>query len=286
MEEVANEVTGVLEPDKVIEYTEMLVEMAISYGPKLVLAILTLLIGLWVINAFVRGVNRGFERSGMDVSLKTFLGSLISIGLKVLLVISVASMVGIETTSFIAVLGAAGLAVGLALQGSLANFAGGVLILIFRPYKVGDFITAAGESGTVQRIEIFSTILTTADNKTIIIPNGAISSGSITNFSTAETRRVDIVFGIGYDDDIRQAKDILEKLITSDDRILKEPAHLIVVSNLGDSAVDITTRSWVNAADYWGVHFDLLEKGKLALDEAGINIPYPQQDVHVYQQNS
>lgn len=281
--DVVNEMANVVEVEKVNEYAEVAIGMAISYGPKLVLALLTLFIGLWVVNAFVRGVNTAFDKGGMDTSLKSFLSSLIGIGLKVLLVISVASMVGIETTSFIAVLGAAGLAVGLALQGSLANFAGGVLILIFRPYKIGDFIQAAGEAGVVRKIEIFSTVLTTGDNKTIIIPNGAISGGSITNFSAAETRRVDIVFGIGYDDDIRQAKQVLEGLITSDERILKDPAHLIAVSNLGDSAVDITTRSWVKAEDYWAVYFDLLENGKLALDAAGISIPYPQRDVHVRQ---
>ena len=286
MEEVANGMANVVEVDKVNEYAEMLIEMAIAFGPKLILAIVTLLVGLWVIRTFVTGLNKAFDRGGMETSLKTFLSSLVSIGLKVLLVISVASMVGIETTSFIAVLGAAGLAVGLALQGSLANFAGGVLILIFRPYKVGDFIQAAGEAGVVRKIEIFSTVMTTGDNKTIIIPNGAISGGAITNFSTAETRRVDIVFGIGYDDDIRKAKDVLKGIIDADARILRDPEPLIVVSNLGESSVDITTRSWVNSADYWPVYFDLMENCKIALDNAGITIPYPQRDVHVYQQNS
>jgi len=193
-------------------------------------------------------------------------------------------MLGIETTSFIAVLGAACLAIGLALQGSLANFAGGVLILIFRPYKVGDFVEAAGQSGIVKSIEIFSTVLTTGDNKTIILPNGSISNSAVINYSTQETRRVDLVFGIGYDDDIRKAKDLLGALINADKRILKDPEPMVVVSNLGDSSVDITTRSWVNAADYWGVYFDLVENVKLAFDEEGISIPYPQTDVHLYQQ--
>ncbi len=268
--------------EQVNHYAEMGQELAMAYAPGLVLAILTLLVGLWIIGAIGRAVNAGFERSGMETTLKSFLNSLISIGLKVLLLISVASMVGIETTSFIAVLGAAGLAIGLALQGSLANFAGGVLILIFRPYKVGDFIDAAGVSGSVSRIEIFSTILTTPDNKTIIVPNGAVSNGAITNFSTQATRRVDIVFGIGYDDDLKKAKQVLTDLIAADERILKDPEPQIVVSNLGDSAVDITTRSWVNAADFWGVYFDLTENGKLALDDNGITIPYPQSDVHLY----
>ncbi len=280
-----DEVTQLVEPEKVNEYLDLITEMAIGYGPKLILAILTLLVGLWVISAFVGGLRKGFEKSGMEPSLRGFLVSLISIGLKALLVISVASMVGIATTSFIAVLGAAGLAVGLALQGSLANFAGGVLILIFKPYKVGDFIDAGGVAGSVKKIEIFSTIMTTPDNKTIIVPNGAISNSPITNFSTQPTRRVDIVFGIGYDDDMKKAKDILMGLIEADERILKDPEPMVVVSNLGDSAVDITTRSWVNAADYWGVYFDLMENGKRAFDENGISIPYPQTDVHLFKEN-
>lgn len=268
------------------KYVDMAIGMAMTYGPQLILAILTLVIGLWLIKGLCRGVDKGFEKGAMEPTLRRFLNSLISIGLKALLLISVASMVGIETTSFIAVLGAAGLAVGLALQGSLANFAGGVLLLIFRPYKVGDFIESSGHAGVVARIEIFNTVMTTGDNKTIIIPNGSVSNGPITNFSTQATRRVDIVFGIGYDDDMKQAKSVLQGLIEADDRILKDPAPLVVVSNLGDSAVDITTRSWVNAADYWPVKFDLLENGKEALDAAGINIPYPQTDVHLHQVSS
>ena len=275
--------TAIAEVGKADQYVEMLIEMAISYGPTLVLALITLFVGLWIINAFCAGVVRAFEKSGMEPSLRGFLNSLINIGLKALLLISVASMIGIETTSFIAVLGAAGLAIGLALQGSLANFAGGVLILIFRPYKAGDFVTVAGQSGSVKRIEIFSTILTTPDNKTIIIPNGAISNNPITNFSTQETRRVDIVFGISYDDDIRKAKEILTGLIEADERILKDPAPLVAVNALGESSVDIVTRSWVNAADYWGVYFDLMENAKIALEEGGCSIPYPQRDIHVHQ---
>ena len=228
-------------------------------------------------------MGAAFTRSGMEDTLKNFLMSLIGVGLKALLLISVAGMVGIETTSFIAVLGAAGLAVGLALQGSLANFAGGVLILIFRPYKVGDFIEGGGHMGTVKSIEIFNTIMNTPDNKKIIVPNAAISNGAITNFSAMDTRRVDIDFGIGYGDDLRKAKDILAEVIGNDDRILKDPEPQVVISSLGDSAVVITTRSWVNAADYWGVYFDLMETVKLTFDERGISIPFPQQDIHVHQ---
>lgn len=280
---ISPEVVEMVNPENVTRYTDMAIELAMGYGPKLILAIVTLVIGLWIIRAVVRGVSLSFERSKMEETLSNFLESLISILLKALLLISVASMVGIETTSFIAVLGAAGLAIGLALQGSLANFAGGVLILIFRPYKVGDVIDAAGYLGTVRGIEIFNTIMTTPDNKTIILPNGAVSSGAIVNFSTQETRRVDIEFGIGYGDDIKKAKDILAGLIAAEERILDDPAPLIAVSSLGDSSVNIVTRSWVQASDYWPVYFDLMENAKLAFDEQGISIPFPQTDVHVFQ---
>jgi small conductance mechanosensitive channel len=265
------------------KYADTAVEMVMSYAPQLALALLTLLIGLWVISAVIKGANKAFAHAGMEPTLQKFLQSLMNVGLKALLIISVASMVGIETTSFIAVLGAAGLAIGLALQGSLANFAGGVLILILRPFKVGDFIDSSGGMGTVREIGIFHTVMTTGDNKTIIIPNGPLSNSAITNFSTQATRRVDIVFGIGYDDDLRKAKQILAGLIDVDERIHKDPAPMIVISALGESSVDITTRSWVDAANYWPVFFALTENTKLAFDAAGISIPYPQSDVHIYQ---
>jgi small conductance mechanosensitive channel len=268
------------------KYADTAVQMTMNYAPQLVLAIITLFIGLWIVGAVVSGANKAFTHGGMEPTLQKFLQSLINVGLKALLIISVASMIGIETTSFIAVLGAAGLAVGLALQGSLANFAGGVLILMLRPYKVGDFIDSSGRMGTVREIGIFHTIMTTGDNKTIIIPNGSISNSAIINFSTQATRRVDIVFGIVYDDDLRKAKDILRGLIEADERIHKEPAPLIVISALGESSVDITTRSWVDAANYWPVLFALTENAKLAFDAAGITIPYPQRDVHIYQASS
>lgn len=273
-----------LSPEEAEKQLTMVQELALEYAPGLALALLTLVIGWWIIGRVIAGVSRGFEKSAMEPTLHKFLISLISIMLKALLLISVASMVGIETTSFIAVLGAAGLAIGLALQGSLGNFAGGVLILIFRPYKVGDFVEISGHSGTVRGIEIFNTVLATPDNKIIIVPNGAASNNAIVNYSKEATRRVDIVFGIGYDDDLRKAKQILEDLIKADERILEDPAPLIVISSLGDSSVNITTRSWVEAADYWPVYFELTEEAKLAFDDNGITIPYPQRDVHVYQE--
>ena len=269
--------------DSAGQYMDTAMTLAMAYVPKLVLAIVVLLIGLWIIKRVVKLMNKAMERSSTEPTLAKFLGNLVSIGLKALLLISVASMVGIETTSFIAILGAAGLAIGLALQGTLANFAGGVLILLFRPYKVGDFVEAQGVSGSVAEIQIFNTVIMTPDNKRIIVPNGAISNGIITNFSAEATRRVDFVFGIGYDDDIAKAKGILERLVAEDPRALESPAPVVVVSELADSSVNFTVRVWVNAADYWGVFFDLTERVKLTFDQEGISIPYPQSDVHMHQ---
>lgn len=266
----------------VSKYTDQAIEMGMNYAPTLLLAILTLIIGLWIVNRITAGVGRALEKGGMEVTLRKFVHSLLNIGLKALLLISVAGMVGIETTSFIAVLGAAGLAIGLALQGSLANFAGGVLILVLRPYKVGDFIDTGGLMGTVQQIGIFNTTMTTPDNKTIIIPNGSISNSPITNFSTQATRRVDTFFGIHYDDDLKQAKQILQDLIDADERILKDPPPQIFISSLGDNSVNIATRTWVEAPNYFPVLWELTENAKLRFDEAGITIPFPQRDVHVY----
>ena len=265
------------------QYMDTAMELTMAYVPKLVLTVVVLLIGLWLIKRVIKLMNNGMERSSTEPTLAKFLGNLVSIGLKALLLISVASMIGIETTSFIAVLGAAGLAIGLALQGTLANFAGGVLVLLFRPFKVGDFVEAQGVTGTVAEIQIFNTVIKTGDNKHIIVPNGAISNGIITNFSTEATRRVDFVFGIGYDDDIAKAKAILERLATEDSRSLADPAPLVVVSELADSSVNFTVRVWVNAADYWGLYFDLTEQVKLTFDQEGISIPFPQSDVHIHQ---
>jgi len=267
--------------DQMANYIDMAYKMAIQYGPKLILAILTLIIGLWLINRFVKSTKRHFTAKA-DPTLGSFIGSLLSAVLKGVLLIAVASMIGIETTSFIAVLGAAGLAVGLALQGSLANFAGGVLILMFKPFKVGDLIEAQGHIGSVKDIQIFNTILTTADNRIVIIPNGALSNSSMININQEVTRRVDFVFGIGYSDDIDKAKSILKNLADQDSRVLKDPEAMIVLSELADSSVNFTVRLWVNTADYWGVYFCMHEAVKKAFDEQGISIPFPQQDVHMH----
>lgn len=268
--------------EQVQELLQTFYTMCITYGPQVVLAIVTLIVGLWLINKFTRTLNTNLT-SKVDATLGQFVASILSIILKLVLLISVASMIGIETTSFIAVLGAAGLAVGLALQGSLANFAGGVVILLFKPFKVGDVIEAQGYIGSVASIQIFNTILKTGDNRVVIIPNGALSSSSMVNINQESTRRVDLSFGIGYGDNIDQAKTVLKTLAQNDDRVLKDPAPMIVVSELADSSVNFTVRLWVNTGDYWGVFFSMQERVKKEFDAQGISIPFPQQDVHMHQ---
>ncbi len=268
--------------ENVSTYSEQALVIIKKYGPQLLLAIVTLIIGLWVIKIFTKAIKKAMVRGEVDASLQPFLLSLVSILLKTLLVISVASMIGIQMTSFVAILASAGLAVGLALQGGLANFAGGVLILLFKPFKVGDFIDAQGYTGTVNGIQVFHTILKTPDNKTIIIPNGALSNGNITNFSTEPKRRVDMTFGIGYSDDVQKAKSLLKRLVDEDERIHKDPEPAILLSELADSSVNFVIRAWCNAGDYWGIYFDMQEKVKLAFDKESISIPFPQQDVHIY----
>lgn len=257
------------------------INFALNYGPKVIGAVLVLIIGLWIIKKVTKSITKLMEKRSIDASLRPFLISLIAVLLKVLLIISVMTMLGIEMTSFIAILGAAGLAVGMALSGTLQNFAGGVMLLIFKPFKVGDFVEAQGYMGTVAEIQIFNTILTTPDNKTIIIPNGGLSTGSMTNFSTQENRRIDFVFGIGYGDDLEKAKDIIKNIVQNDTRIHKDPEPFVRMSEMADSSVNITTRIWANAADYWDIYFDTMEEVYKQFNEKGINIPYPQMDVHI-----
>lgn len=266
-----------------MEWLDTLQALAIAYAPKLLLALLTLFIGWKLIGVALNLTDKALERSNTEPTLQRFLRSLGNALLKALLLITVAGMVGIETTSFIAVLGAAGLAIGLALQGSLSNFAGGVLILLFKPFKAGDFIEAQGQAGVVEEIQIFTTMLKTGDNKTVIIPNGPLANGNIINYSAKPTRRVDFVFGIGYGDDIDKAKATLQSILDADERILKDPASLIVVSALADSSVNFTVRAWVNSADYWPVFFATTEAVKKRFDSEGISIPFPQRDVHLHQ---
>ncbi|HHJ80476.1 MAG TPA: mechanosensitive ion channel [Candidatus Tenderia electrophaga] len=268
-----------MEPEELIKQAT---ELSLTYGPKLVGAIVVWIIGGWIVKAIVNVVGKGMDKAGTDASLKPFLKGLIGGLLKVMLVITVLGMLGIQMTSFIAILGAAGLAVGMALSGTLQNFAGGVMILIFKPFKAGDVIDAQGFVGSVSEIQIFNTILKTPDNKTIIIPNGGLSTGSMTNFSTEERRRVDWTIGVGYGDDLDKARQVIKQLCDDDARILKDPEVFIAVSELADSSVNFAVRAWVEAGDYWGVYFDMNENVYKTFAREGLNIPYPQMDVHVH----
>jgi len=254
-----------------------------EYALKLVGALLVLFIGSYLIKILIRVFQKGMQLRKIDESLEKFLGSLLSMGLKFLLIITVAYMLGIQMASFVALLGAAGLAVGLALQGSLSNFAGGVLILFLRPFRVGDFIEAQGQTGTVKEIQIFNTILKTPDNKVIFIPNSDLSNGQIINYSLEEKRRVDIDLGIGYDDDIIKTKQVLSDMIQKESRFLSDPKPVVVVKELADSSVNLSVRAWCNTPDYWDIYFKFMEDSKLNFDKEGISIPFPQRDVHVYQ---
>jgi small conductance mechanosensitive channel len=253
------------------------------YGVKVIAAIAIFVIGNWVSKIFRRVVNNVMEKRNVDPTLGSFVASLTYYTLIVFVVLAALSQLGIQTTSFIAIIGAAGLAIGLALQGSLANFAAGFLMIIFRPFKVGDYIEGGGTAGTVEQIQIFTTQLKTPDNKTVIVPNASMTSGNIVNYSTKGTRRVDMVFGISYDDDIDKAKKILQEIIAEDKRVLKDPEPLIALAELADSSVNFYVRPWTTAADYWGFLFDTTEKVKKRFDAEGISIPYPQRDIHVYE---
>jgi len=257
------------------EYIDSSTELLLYYAPKAITALLLLIIGLYVIKIVTKSSRKLMQKRGVDITLQKFLGNLISWSLKILLFITVISQLGIATTSFAAVIAAAGLAVGLALQGSLSNFAGGALLMIFKPIKIGDYIEAQGESGTVKEIEIFTTKLNTPDNKEVIIPNGKLSNGNIVNYSTEDKRRVDYTFGVGYDSDIKKTKEIINGIINKHPLILKEPASAVNVSELADSSINFFTRVWVEKKDFWTVKFDLIEQTKEAFDAAGIDIPYP-----------
>ncbi len=258
-------------------------ELLTLYGMKVIAAIIILIVGRWVAR-FIQGlIEKLMEKKNVDKTLVSFIGDLIYFVLLAFVVIAALNQIGVQTTSFIAIIGAAGLAVGLALQGSLANFAAGFLMIIFRPFKVGDYIEGAGVAGKVELIQVFTTQLLTPDNKTIIVPNAKLTGDNIVNFSTQGTRRIDMVFGIGYDDDIDKARDIITGVLTEDPRVLKDPAWKVAVSELGDSSVNFVVRPWTHSGDYWDVRFELIEKIKKRFDEQGISIPYPQRDVHIYE---
>ncbi|GAA4800042.1 mechanosensitive ion channel family protein [Litoribaculum gwangyangense] len=254
--------------------------LIMDFGPKVIAAIAIWIIGSWIIKKLLKGIKKVMTKGNYDESLQKFLLNLIKWVLKIILIIVVLGTVGVETTSFAAIIAAAGLAIGLALQGSLGNFAGGVLIMIFKPFKIGDLIEAQGEMGTVKQIEIFTTKLTGLSNKEIIIPNGSLSNGNIVNYTTEGTRRVDLVFGVGYDSDIKKTKEVLLSVLTSHPKVLKDPAPAVTVLELADSSINFAVRPWCDTADYWTVYFDVTEQTKEALDEAGIEIPYPHQ-VHI-----
>lgn len=252
-------------------------DFIIEYGIKVIGAIVIWIIGSWVIKKINKGIAKVMTSQNYEPSLQKFLLNLIGWALKILLFLAILSQLGVETTSFAAILAAAGLAVGMALQGSLGNFAGGVLIMIFKPFKIGDLIEAQGELGVVKEIEIFTTKLTGLSNKEIIIPNGSLSNGNIINYTTEGTRRVDLVYGVSYDADIKQTKEVIMNVLTSHPKVLKDPAPAVTVLELADSSVNFAVRPWCNTDDYWDVYFDITENTKLALDAAGIEIPYPHQ---------
>ncbi len=254
----------------------------IDFAINLAIAIAIFYVGRLVIALVVRGLHKVLQKQGVDKSLETFVCNLVRIALLVVTIIAAISQLGIETTSFIAIFGAAGLAVGLALQGSLSNFAAGVLIVLFRPYRVGDFIEGAGISGVVEQVQILTTVLKTGDNKQVIVPNSQIMESIITNYSANDTRRVDMVVGVSYDDDLDKVRKTIEELVGADNRILKDPACTIAVSELADSSVNFVVRPWVKTAEYWNVMFDLTEAIKKRFDKEGISFPFPQQDVHLY----
>lgn len=260
-------------------YSDLL-SFLFTYGPKVIGAILVWLIGSWVIKLLIKGLKAVFQRTAIDASLRPFLLSLAGVGLRLLLAISVLGMLGIQMTSFIAILGAAGLAVGMALSGTLQNFAGGVMLLLFKPISVGDLIESQGYLGVVKEIQIFVTVLLTPENKTVILPNGAVANGEITNYATEGNMRVDLIFGIGYSASIDQAKAIFYQLMQEHEKVLQDPAPFVGVLELGDSSVNLAVRPYAKPEDYWAVYFDLYEQGKKALDKAGIEIPFPQQVIH------
>ena len=262
---------------------QKVVELFTVYGIKVLAAIVILILGRWIAKGFKKISKNLLEKRNVEPTLVTFAGNLTYIALMMFFIIAALGQLGIQTTSFIAVIGAAGLAIGLALQGSLSNFAAGFLLIIFKPFKINDFIEGAGTAGTVEKIDIFTTQLKTPDNKTVIIPNKKMTDENIINYTVKGTRRVDMTFGIGYSDDIDKAKNIIREVIENDERVLKDPAPMVAVINLGDSSVDIVARPWAAAGDYWNAYFDITEKVKKKFDEEGVSIPFPQRDVHVYQ---
>ncbi len=270
-------------PMTLVGVTEFLFQIVLSYGIRLFGAVIALIVGFWIVGRIKAGLVKLMERRDVEPSLRSFLRSFLSVALKILVIITVLSMVGVQMTSFIAMLGAAGLAIGLAMQGTLQNVAGGVIILLFKPFKVGDFIEAQGYMGTVSEIQIFNTLVNTVDNKVVIIPNGGLATGSLINYSKMDTRRVDWIISIAYGEAYQKAEDILNSLIMADTRILQEPAPFVALSKLNSSSVDIVVRCWVNSVDYWPVFFDMNRLVYETFTIEGIQIPFQQLDVHLHE---
>ena len=265
--------------NKMIEFLQT---DGLAFGIDLGLALLIFFIGRFAVRMLVRMIRKGMQKNNVEKTLETFVCNLVNSALLIVVIIAAIGQVGIQTTSFIAIFGAAGLAIGLALQGSLSNFASGVLIVLFRPYKVGDFVEAAGIAGVVEQVQIMTTIFKTGDNKQVIVPNSQIMDSIITNYSANDTRRVDMVIGVSYDDDLDKVRKTLEEIIAADDRVLQDPAPKIAVSELADSSVNFIVRPWVATADYWPVMWEMTEAIKKRFDKDGISFPFPQQDVHLY----
>ncbi|PIE69724.1 MAG: mechanosensitive ion channel protein MscS [Deltaproteobacteria bacterium] len=274
---------AILHPESYINMLNAAKTWCLAHGPGIVVALIILIVGRWLARWFSALSNKAMARGNVDETLARFLGKLLYYGLLAAVIMTAADQAGIRTTSFLAIFGAASLAIGLALKDSLANFASGVMLILFQPFKVGDTVSVGGLTGKVQQVDMFSTIIMTPDNQKIIIPNGSITSEVITNINAETTRRVDLNIGIGYDDDLRRAKDILGDLLHQDNRILADPAPVILLWELADSSVNLVVRAWVRTEDYWNVRCDLLERIKLTFDEKGISFPYPQQDVHIHQ---
>ena len=258
----------------------------IEHLPAAIGAILTLVLGLWLAKLISKAVHKGLLRGNADEMLANFLGKVVKMVLIAVVLISVVGQLGVETTSFAAILAAAGFAIGMALSGTLGNFASGVMILLFRPFKIGHYVEVAGHGGVIEEINVFMTQLRTGDNKQILIPNGEITSGSITNYSAKSTRRVELVIGISYDDDIKKAHEVLNRILEENKLVLKDPAPLVAVKELGADSVNFVVRPWVKSGDYWTVHYGLTETIKLTFDKEGLNFPYPQRDVHIYKQEA
>ncbi|MCR2007150.1 mechanosensitive ion channel family protein [Bacteroides acidifaciens] len=266
--------------DKLSLITKQLVGFGIRAGERILIAVIVFIIGRFLISILNKFIRRLLDRRKVDISIKTFIKSLVNITLTILLIISVVGALGVETTSFAALLASAGVAVGMALSGNLQNFAGGLIVLLFKPYKVGDWIESQGVSGTVKEIQIFHTILATGDNKVIYIPNGAMSSGVVTNYNTQTTRRVEWIVGIDYGEDYNKVEQIVRDILAADSRILNEPAPFIALHALDASSVNVVARVWVDSGDYWGVYFDINKAIYETFNEKGVNFPFPQLTVH------